>query len=139
MAEQDPTAREGARQEPSPATREEIETFKIYIEIAKYAITIVIALAAVCGALLKVIGTQASTQSQVWLFVIGIVLNTALFLVAHRMVSGVLDALTRQSTVIERARLIRSMNDRVYSLFVSTFGLTVLYWSVAMIAVVLCG
>jgi hypothetical protein len=36
------------------ATNEDICRFKLYIDIAKYAISIVIALSAVCGALIKI-------------------------------------------------------------------------------------
>jgi hypothetical protein len=115
------------------ATRDEIERFKSYIEIAKYAISICIALAAVCGVIVR-LGASAGGVP-LWstiLFWLGIIFNIGVFLVSHRLVSEAAKGITHKLTTSNRENLLAEINDRTYSVFVIAFIGNLIYWSVSI-------
>ncbi|MEJ1157476.1 hypothetical protein [Prosthecomicrobium sp. N25] len=113
------------------ASRDEVERFKVYIEIAKYAISIVIALAAVCGVILKNLA-GATSRWGLFFFVVGIVVNVVLYIVAHRLVSEATEAITHEATTEQRDAKLAGINRSTYSLFVIIFISSLIYWSVAI-------
>jgi hypothetical protein len=119
--------------DPVLANKDEIERFKSYIEIAKYAISICIALAAVCGVVIR-IGVSAGGVSHwsAWLFGLGIIFNVAVFLASHRLVSEAAKGITHKLSTKNRDDLLAQINDRTYSFFVITFIGNLIYWSVAI-------
>jgi hypothetical protein len=115
------------------AGKDEIERFKSYIEIAKYAISICIALAAVCGVVLR-IGSSAGSVSNwsIGLFGFGVFLNVVVFLASHRLVSEATKGITHKLVPKARDDLLAEINDRTYSFFVIAFIGNLIYWSVAI-------
>lgn len=114
--------------------RDDIERFKVYIEIAKYAITIVLALSTVAG----VIAKQA-TVPEAWHFAVlgaGTLLDVLLFFICHRLVSEALQCITNETPQTGVAGQLASINRSSYSLFVIVFALTMLYWSGVILAMV---
>jgi len=115
------------------ANKDEIERFKAYIEIAKYAISICIALAAVCGVLIK-LGSTGTTVSNgsLWIFGIGIVFNVVVFVVAHRLVSEATMGITHRLLSNVRDDLLSKINGGTYSLFVICFIGNLVCWTIAI-------
>lgn len=120
------------------ADKDAIERFKPYIEIVKYAISVVIALAAVCGLMLRIGAPGQGSVGAIPLamFVFGILLNISLFFVCHRVVAEATSAITHEMGVDERAGKLASINDRSYSVFAILFLFSLAYWSVAIGVVV---
>jgi hypothetical protein len=115
--------------------RDDIERMKVYVEIVKYVIVIVIALATVCGTLLKT--SESPSALQIWFFAIGIVANLTIFFVGHRLTSEALRAITVGFVEGGVAEGLAEINRTTYSLFVLLFLLSLLYWSVAILLIAL--
>lgn len=120
------------------ASRDEVERFKPYIEIAKYAISVSIALAAVCGFLLRF---SANAGSLPWIsvlaFALGILFNVVLFLVCHRLVSEATAAITHEMNQLDRNNRLKEINNGPYSFFVICFVGNLIYWSIAILVIAL--
>lgn len=115
------------------ATRDEVERFKAYIEMAKYAISICIALAALSGLFAKAGAPKAVMPSWVVLvFWSGIFLNIAVFLISHRLVSEATMGITHKLTEQDREDLLEKINRGSYSLFVIVFIANLIFWSIAI-------
>ena len=111
----------------------EIDRFKPYIEIAKYAISSNIALAAVCGILIRV-GVQENGIKfwPVFIFVIGIFLNVVLFMFCHRVVSAATAGITHKMSKKKRNNKLSEINSGCYSAFAILFIFSLMYWSFAI-------
>lgn len=115
--------------------RDDIERFKVYIEIAKYAIAIVIALAAVVGVIIK---QKAEVSGlSVGMMSVGIVVNIGFFLVCHRLVSDAASAILKPMPANGVQDTLAAINDGVYSLFVIAFVGSLAYWSLTILGAVL--
>lgn len=115
--------------------RDDIERFKIYIEISKYAITIAIALAAIVG----VIAKQKAMPNglTVGLLAFGIFVNIVFFLICHRLVSDAAAAITKPMPAGGVADRLATINGTIYSRFVAGFVFMLVYWSITILAAAL--
>ena len=115
------------------ATRDEIERFKPFVEIVKYAISISIALAAVCGVIIRLsYNGLPQSDSPTLLFALGVGLNVIFFLVCHRVASEAMRGMTHQLTVTDRENALSNINSSSYSRFVICFVFLLMYWSIAI-------
>lgn len=115
--------------------RDDVERFKVYIEIAKYAITIVLALSTVAGVIAK-----QTSPAEPWHFVVlgfGTLLDVIFFFIGHRLVSESLRCITTEAPAAGVVGQLSQINDSPYSLFVIFFAGTMIYWSLAILAMVI--
>jgi len=114
--------------------RDDVERFKVYVEIAKYAITVTLAISTIAG----IIAKQA-TPPETWHFVVlglGTLLDVVFFFACHRLVSEALHCITTETPSTGVAHQLVLINSAPYSLFVTLFAVAMIYWSAVIFAMV---
>lgn len=119
---------------PRLANKDEIELFKSFTEIVRYATTVMLGLLAVCGAIFK-LGVQPQTQilfaghpaEYIWFFA-SLLATVFALVVGYSVLSHSFAAILEKRTVDQRVADAEKIRNGVYSAFSILSAVSVMLW-----------
>ncbi len=108
--------------------KDEIELYKPFMEIAKYAVAVVSAFAAFSAAILKTGNVDLGIELKI-LLAICLTFNITVFLLSHRVFSEASALVTTRQSVGSRESGLENLKSRSYSLFVTVYFLSLVAWT----------